>query len=121
MTTRFAPVLASLAATIAIVGAMLGIRHATGLDAPPAGYQPPTQPPATAPYNPTSTLDPRQVTERKPADPIAQAKAAGVPACQTDEIPTDGSACYWDAHTQGNGRGLSYIANHGRITWSARQ
>jgi hypothetical protein len=32
----------------------------------------------------------------------------GVPQCPTDET-TPGTVCYWNAHTQGDGKGSSYI------------
>jgi len=107
----------SLAATAAIALGFIGLRAAT-IDRA-ADQITITVNPLPGPYVPTSVLDPNQVNDQEAtADTaIATAIANGVPPCPTDEIPEDGSPCYWDARVRGNHKGRSYVAQDGRITW----
>ena len=95
------PLASSVAITLGVLALFLTVRHYT-IDRAVTEL--------TAIHNQTITVNP---------DPIETAIANGVPPCATDEVPEDGSACYWQASTRGNHRGHDYIANHGHHTWES--
>ncbi len=58
---------------------------------------------ATVIYAPTPTPEPEYAPQQAPGITV-------VPCEDEDTIPEAGTACYWDAQTQGNGLGRSFTA-----------